>query len=144
MKNVSIIADSTCDLSKELLDKYKIRTFPLHIHLGEKEYLDGINITPEEIFEWSDANKATPKTSTVSPAEAKEMLKRTLAESEQVICFCISSHMSACCSVMRMTAEEMGVEDRVYVIDSANLSTGIGLLILEAAEMASNSSFWIP
>ena len=72
MRTVSIIADSTCDLSEELLERYHIDTFPLHIHLGEKEYLDGVNITPEDIYSWSDENKATPKTSAISPLEAQE------------------------------------------------------------------------
>ena len=136
MRTVSIIADSTCDLSKELLEKYHIDTFPLHIHLGEKEYLDGVNITPEEIYAWSDENKVTPKTSTVSPLEAQECLEKHLAEGQEVICFCISEKMSTCSNVMNMAAIEMGMEDRVFVIDSTNLSTGIGLQIIEAAIMA--------
>ena len=60
---VKIIADSTCDLSPELLKKYDIDIIPLHILLGNDEYKDGLTITPEEIFRWSDENKTTPKTS---------------------------------------------------------------------------------
>ena len=59
---VKIVADSTCDLSKELLGKYEIDILPLHIRLGEEEYEDGKNITPDEIFQWSDEHKTTPKT----------------------------------------------------------------------------------
>ena len=59
---VKIIADSTCDLSKELLERYDISILPLHILLGEEEYLDGVNITPQEIYNWSDRQKTTPKT----------------------------------------------------------------------------------
>ena len=66
MKKVSIITDSTSDLSKELLEQYDITVFPLHIHLGGKEYADGIDITPEEIYRWSDENGETPKTSALS------------------------------------------------------------------------------
>lgn len=87
MRAISIIADSTCDLSKELLEKYQIDTFPLHIHLGENEYLDGVNITPEDLYQWSDQNKATPKTSTISPAEAQDYLEKQLANAQEVICF---------------------------------------------------------
>ena len=58
---VKIIADSTCDLSEELIKKYDISILPLHILLGEEEYEDGKTITPEEIFAWSDAHKTTPK-----------------------------------------------------------------------------------
>ena len=60
---VKIIADSTCDLSPELISKYDIEIIPLHIVLDDKEYEDGKTITPDEIYEWADANKTTPKTS---------------------------------------------------------------------------------
>ena len=75
MRAVSILADSTCDLSEELMEKYHIATIPLHIHLGDEEYLDGVSITPDRIYEWSDEHKATPKTSTFSPAEAEDFLR---------------------------------------------------------------------
>lgn len=133
---VSIIADSTCDLSKDLLEKYHITTFPLHVHLGEEEYLDGVNISPEELYRWSDANKATPKTSTVSPGEAQDILKAAMESADEVICFCISDHMSACGQVMRLAVQEAEAEDRVFVVNSESLSTGIGLQVIEAAVMA--------
>lgn len=136
VKKVSIISDSTCDLSKELLEKYDITVFPLHIHLGEKEYADGIDITTEEIYQWSEETKETPKTSALSLFDAKEYIKRALEKSEEVIVFCISEEMSSCCSVMHMATVEMEVGDQVFVVDSMNLSTGIGLQILEAAELA--------
>ena len=107
---VKIISDSTCDLSQELLRKYEIDILPLHILLGDKEYEDGKNITPDQIYAWSDANKTTPKTSAPALADA-----------------------------MELAAEELGASDRIKVIDSANLSTGIGLLVVEAAIMAKNN-----
>ena len=136
MKKVSIITDSTSDLSRELLEKYDITVFPLHIHLGDKEYADGIDITAEEIYRWSEETKETPKTSALSLYDAKEYIKNALEKSEEVICFCISQEMSSCYSVMHMAVGELEAEERVWVIDSANLSTGIGLQILEAAELA--------
>jgi len=136
MKKVSIITDSTSDLSKELLDKYDITVFPLHIHLGDKEYADGIDITPEEIYRWSEEQKEIPKTSALSLYDAKEYLKKALEKSEEVIVFCISETMSSCCSVMHMAVVELEAEDKVFVVDSKNLSTGIGLQILEAARLA--------
>jgi len=133
MKAVTIIADTTCDLSYELKERYQIKTFPLHIHLGDKEYSDGIDISPDDIYRWSDENKATPKTSAVSPAEASDVLEEALKEAESVICFCISDQMSSTGNVLRLAAQELEVEERVYVIDSKSLSTGIGLQIIEAA-----------
>ena len=59
---VRIISDSTCDLSEELVKRYNITLIPLHIMLGDKEYRDRVEISPEEIYEWSDANNQTPKT----------------------------------------------------------------------------------
>ncbi|MGM9550715.1 MAG: DegV family protein [Clostridia bacterium] len=138
MRKVVITSDSTCDLSKELLERYDIATFPLHVHLGEEQYSDGIDITPEQIYEWSDKTNKTPKTSTLSPMEAEEFLEKHLTDGKDVICFCISETMSSCANVMRMAAMSLGKEDRVFVIDSENLSTGIGLQIIEAAIMADN------
>ncbi len=133
MKKVAIIADTTCDLSTELKERYQIKSFPLHIHLGDKEYSDGIDISPDDIYRWSDENKATPKTSAVSPAEADDVLEEALQEAESVICFCISDQMSSTGNVLRLAVQELGVGDRVFVVDSRSLSTGIGLQIIEAA-----------
>lgn len=133
---VKIISDSTCDLSQDLLEKYDIDILPLHILLGNQEYEDGKNITPEEIYAWADANKTTPKTSAPSLAAAIEILKPYIDEKRAVICFSISSSMSTSGNVMRLAAEELEASELVTVIDSANLSTGIGLLVIEAAIMA--------
>ncbi|MBU5482196.1 DegV family protein [Blautia sp. MSJ-19] len=133
---VKIISDSTCDLSPELVKRYDIDILPLHILLGEKEYEDGKNITPEEIFAWSDEHKTTPKTSAPSLADAVEIMRPYVEEKREVICFSISSSMSTSGNVMRLAAEDLEAADFVTVIDSANLSTGIGLLVIEAAVMA--------
>jgi len=133
---VKIIADSTCDLSKELIEKYDITILPLHILLGEQEYRDGVDITPEEIFAWSDKNKTTPKTSAPSLVEAMECLQPYVEEGREVVCFSISDSMSTSGNVMRLAAEELEAGNLVTVINSANLSTGIGHLVVEAGIMA--------
>lgn len=133
---VKIISDSTCDLSQALIEKYDITILPLHILLGDKEYRDGADITPEEIFAWSDENKTTPKTSAPSLVEAVECLRSYVEAKTEVICFSISASMSTSGNVMRLAAEELEAGDLVTVIDSANLSTGIGDLVIEAALMA--------
>lgn len=136
---VKIISDSTCDLSPELIAKYDIDILPLHILLGEDEYADGKNITPEQIYSWSDENKTTPKTSAPALTDAIELFKPYIDEGREIVCFSISSSMSTSGNVMRIAAEELEAEDRITVIDSANLSTGIGLLVIEAAIMAQNN-----
>mgnify|MGYP002578997765 FL=1 len=133
---VKIISDSTCDLSPELIAKYDIDILPLHILLGEDEYEDGRNITPQQIYDWSDAHKTTPKTSAPSLAEAIELFRPYIEEKREIVCFSISGSMSTSGNVMRLAAEELEASDLVTVIDSANLSTGIGLLVIEAAIMA--------
>lgn len=137
---VKIVADSTCDLSKALVERYDIAVLPLHILLGEEEYLDGVNITPSRIYEWSDANKTTPKTSAPSQEEASELLRPFVDSGREVVCFSISGEMSASGNVMRLAAEELGAADRIKVVDSENLSTGIGLLVVEAAVMAAEGA----
>lgn len=136
---VKIISDSTCDLSPELIAKYDIDILPLHILLGEDEYEDGKNITPEQIYSWSDENKTTPKTPAPALTDAIELFKPYIDEGREIVCFSISSSMSTSGNVMRIAAEELEAEDCITVIDSANLSTGIGLLVIEAAIMAQNN-----
>lgn len=136
---VKIIADSTCDLSPELVTKYDIDILPLHILLGEDEYEDGKNVTPEEIFSWSDEHKTTPKTSAPSLTDAIALFRPYIESGREIICFSISSSMSTSGNVMRIAAEELEAADCITVIDSANLSTGIGLLVVEAAIMAQNN-----
>ncbi len=137
--SVKILADSTCDLSPELIERYGVTILPLHVLLGEREFQDGVDITPAEIYEWSDSNGQTPKTSAPSIDDTMALIRRfTDADPEQeLIFFSISASMSVCNNIMRMAAENLHVSDRVFVIDSANLSTGIGLLVIEASIMAS-------
>lgn len=136
MEKVKIISDSTCDLSKELLEKYDISILPQHIVLGDKEYTDGMDITPDEIYKWSDEHKTTPKTSAPVMMEAAELMKPYVDEGREIVCFCISETMSSSGNAMRLAAEELEAEDLVTVIDSENLSTGIGHLVVEAAILA--------
>lgn len=133
---VKIIADSTCDLSQEICGRYDISILPLHILLGDEEYLDGKNITPSQIYAWSDENRTTPRTSAPSLEDAIALLEPYVREHREVVCFSISDEMSASGSVMRLAAGELEAEDLIRVVNSANLSTGIGLLVVEAAIMA--------
>lgn len=135
---VKIISDSTCDLSQDLLKKYDIDIIPLHIVKGDEELEDGPQVDIEALYEWADENKTTPKTSAPSFETAMNVLKPYLDEGKEIICFSISGEMSTSGNVIRMAAEELEAEDNVTVIDSRNLSTGIGLLAIEAAIMAAD------
>ena len=135
MKKIKIVADSTCDLSKELIEKYDISIIPLCIVLDGKSYYDGTEITPDEIYAWSDENKTTPKTAAISFDKALEVLKPFMENGDDIIFFGISSEMSSTCNVARILAEQEEY-NRMFVIDSRNLSTGIGLQVIRAAELA--------
>ena len=104
---VKIISDSTCDLSPELVNRYDIDILPLHILLGEKEYKDGKNITPDEIFAWSDAHKTTPKTSAPSLVDAIEILKPYVEEKGKLSVFNIIKYVNFR-NVMRLAADGAG------------------------------------
>lgn len=133
---IKIISDSTCDLSPELVRRFDIGILPLNVRLGSDEYQDGVNITPEKLYEWSDANKSTPKTSAPSVEAAVELFRPHIESGDEIISFCISESMSASGNIMRLAAKELEAEDRIHVVDSANLSTGIGLQVLRAAYLA--------
>ena len=133
-KMIKILSDSTCDLSKELAQRYNIGIIPLYVRLGDEEYLDGVNITPEQIYKWSDEHGETPKTAAASIEDISKFLDP--AGSDEYIVFTISSSMSVNFNNVRLAAQELGMSDRVHVIDSANLSTGVGLLVVYAAELA--------
>ena len=132
---IKIIADSTSDLSDDILKRYDIDVLPLYIHLGENEYKDKLEIKSEDIYEWSDKNNATPKTSAPSIEDVVKAIKPYADQGDDVIMFAISEDMSTTANVMRLAAAEIDYEEHVYVIDSANLSTGIGHLVIEAAIM---------
>ena len=133
-KKVILCADSTCDLSHELIQRYEISIIPLCITLGEDTYLDGVDITPDEIYKWSDEHKTTPKTSAVPFDKVEDTLKPMVEAGDDIIFIGISEDMSSTCNRIRIFAEDEEY-DRLFVVNSKNLSTGIGLQVLRAAEM---------
>ena len=131
--NIAITSDSTSDLSPELRERYNITTIPLGVTLGEKNYLDGIDITPDDIYEHHAKTGELPKTSAANMSDCIDFFKTFADEDKTVIHFSLSSEMSSTYNNTRMAAEEF---ENVYVIDTRNLSTGGGLLVVAAAEMA--------
>ena len=132
-KKVLIVSDSTSDLSAEIIERYGIKILPLGVNLGEKLFSDGVDITPEDIYYHYEMTGELPKTSAVNMADFSDFFEKYTGEGYSIVCFTISSHMSSTFNNARMAAEDF--ED-VYVIDSENLSTGSGLLVVAACEMA--------
>lgn len=132
-KKIKIISDSTSDLSPELYAKYDVSVIPLPVTLGTDSYLDGISVVPEDLYKYYNTTKKLPKTAAPAAFAFREEYEKWTSQGYAVICFTISSHFSVANTNARMAAEEL--ED-VYVIDSRNLSTGIGLMIVQAGEWA--------
>ena len=130
---VKIISDSTCDLSEELIKKYDIDIAPLTVILGEKNGHDGTEITPDDIYKYVDASGELPKTSAVSIWEYTNTFKSWREQGYEIVHFCISNKFSSSVQNAYSAAQEV---NGVYVVDTMNLSTGQGLVVLRAAELA--------
>lgn len=134
MSKIKITCDSTCDLTPELYEKYGVAVMPLEINLGGSYYRDSIDITAEKIYEYVDETGVLPKTAAVPSAKYLEFFKQYTDEGYSVIHINISSGFSSCYQNAVNAIKELS---GVYAVDSKNLSTGSGLLVLAAAEMAS-------
>ena len=131
--SVKIISDSTCDLSKELVDRYNIEIVPLTVTLGTKSGHDGTEITPEDIYEYVERTGQLSKTSAVSVAEYTNVFREWREKGYYIVHFCISEKFSSTYQNACLAAKEVG---GVYPVDSRNLSTGQGLMVIRAAELA--------
>ncbi|NLO48434.1 MAG: DegV family protein [Clostridiales bacterium] len=132
-----ITADSTCDLSAQLVEKYDIRIVPLQIVMAGKPYKDGLEITPKEIFQYVESGKGICQTTAVNVEEYAEVFRQELSRYDAVVHLNIGSGFSACYQNACIAAEEF---QNVYVVDSKNLSTGMGHLVLDAALMAQSGA----
>ena len=133
--NIKISADSTCDLSPELVERYRIGIAPLYIVRDGESLVDGVDITPDEIYDHVAKGGSMCSTAAVSVYDYEEFFRKELESADAVVHFHISGDMSACYQNACIAAAEVG---NVYPVDARNLSTGIGLLVLEAAELAQN------
>lgn len=131
--SVKITADSTCDLSQELVEKYNIEIIPLYIEKDGQYFKDSIEITPKDIFESVKKTGKLCRTAAVNIADYREVFERQLKDHDGIVHFTISADMSSCYQNACIVAGEL---KNVYVIDSKNLSTGIGQLVIEAAILA--------
>ncbi len=132
-KKVIITSDSTTDLSKELIERYGVKIIPLGVTLGDTSYRDGIDINPDMIYEHYKKTGELPKTSAANIDDCINFFTPLVNEGYAIVHFTISSEMSSTFNNTRLAAMEL---DDVYVVDTKNLSTGGGLLVVSACEMA--------
>jgi len=131
--NIKILSDSTCDLSEALLEKHDITLLPLTVVKGDQQFKDGVTITPAEIFAHVAAGGALCSTSANSVGEYEEQFAKFAPHYDGVLHINIGSGFSSCYQNACIAAQEF---DNVKVIDSQNLSTGQGLVGLEAVKLA--------
>ena len=131
-KKVLITRDSTSDLPADIVEALNIKTIPLVINLDSKSYKDGVDIDPDFIYDYHSKHGVLPKTSAANVADMIDFFKQYVDEGYAIVHFTISSKMSSTYQNSLIASEEF--ED-VYVVDTANLSTGEGLLIMKAAEL---------
>lgn len=130
---IKVSADSTCDLSPELIKKYDIGITPLYIVRGEEALRDGIDITPQDIYDYVERCGDVCSTAAVNVTDYQKVFQQWRKDYDAIVHFTISSEMSTCYQNAVFAASEL---TDVYVVDSRSLSNGIGLLVLEAAELA--------
>ena len=127
-----ISSDSTCDLLKKDVEKNEIAVYPLAITLGDKTYRDGVDITIDQVLEYVDKGGDLPKTSACSVDEYTRFFEKLTADGSELIHFNISSKDSSCYDHAVTAAKSV---KGVYVVDSLQLSSGQGLLIMKACDL---------
>ena len=131
--NIKILSDSTCDLSQAILEAHNISLLPLTVVKGDQQFKDGVTITPAEIFAHVAAGGDLCSTSANSVGEYEEQFAKYAPHYDGVLHINIGSGFSSCYQNACIAAQEF---DNVKVIDSQNLSTGQGLVVLEAVKLA--------
>ena len=134
---IRIITDSTCDLSKELIEKYNIRVIPLHVLFpgDDTEYLDGVNINSEQLYDLAKKLNVLPKTGAVNVVEFIKVFEEELAKGNEIFYVGIGSGLSSTYN-NACIAREQFPDSKIVVLDGQNLSTGTGLIVIKAARLA--------
>ncbi len=133
--NIKITADSTCDLSEELLRQWNISLMPMHILMGGESYLDGVTVHPADVFAHVKNGGQPPKSAAANLVEYTDFFAPFAKEYDAVIHISVGSKFSSCFQNARLAAQEF---DNVSVVDSENICTGQGYLVLRAAKWAAD------
>ncbi|HBK67637.1 MAG TPA: fatty acid-binding protein DegV [Firmicutes bacterium] len=133
--SIKIVTDSTADLSPELLNRFSIEVIPLSVYFGDQVYLDGKDLSPKDFLEKVKTSQVFPKTAQVAPADFIDLFHRLLDRGHEILFIGISSGLSGTVSSASLAAQELSGAP-IAIVDSKNLSMGIGILALHGAEMA--------
>ena len=132
MSKIIISTDSCCDLGNEIITKRNIKVLPLIVSMGEASYIDGVTAVPEDIYKYVAETGDLPKTAARSVADFEDYFKELTADGSEVIHISISAELSSTLHHAQLAAEEI---PGVHIVDSRNLATGIGLVVLHAADL---------
>ncbi len=132
MRNIILSTDSTSDLNQEILDTYNIKQYPYSIIVGDKSYKDNVDISPEDIFRIYEEDKLLPKTAAINVAEYMDYFDHILGENNQVIHINLAASLTSAHNNCLLAAEEL---EGIYPVNSQNLSSGSGLLVLKAIDL---------
>ena len=139
MQKIKIITDSTIDIPSELLEKNDIEVIPVLINFGEDSYLDGVEITTSKMIERINKENALPTTAQITPIRFEETFKKYLDQGYKIITLLLSSEMSGTYQSACIAKEMLETED-IVVVDSRNVSSGLGLLTLRACKLRDNGA----
>ena len=133
---IKITADSTCDISKEIIDEYNFSIIPVSVTYDDNIYKDGADMTTDDLFKLVEESNKLPRTSANNPGEFEEFFKNELenGEYDALIHFSISSDISSMHQNATIAAEDF--DGKVFTIDSQSLSTGIALQMIYASKLA--------
>lgn len=134
MKKVKIITDSTCDLPQDLVKSLGVHVIPLQVTINNNTYLDGIDIDVETFFQEIEKTEELPKTSQIPPAKFESIYKEYIHEEYEIISLHLSSKMSGTYQ-SALIAKDMVGNDKIHVIDSQNVTSGLGILVLKACKL---------
>ena len=139
MQKIKIITDSTLDIPVDLIKKNDIEVMPLLINFGEDSYLDGVDITPTEMIERINRENVLPTTAQITPTRFEETFKKYLDQGYKIVTLVISSEMSGTYQSACIAKDMLETED-IVVIDSKNVTSGLGLLVLKACRLRDNGA----
>lgn len=134
MERIKIITDSTADLPKGLVDKYDIEVLPLVVSFGDESYLDGIDINFKELIAKMNQSDIFPTTSQINPSRFYDVYKKYLEEGYKILSIHISSKMSGTFQSACIARDMLETSD-ITVIDSVNVTSGLGLIVLKACKL---------
>jgi DegV family protein with EDD domain len=133
MSNVKIITDSTSDLTPEILKKADISVIPLYVNFNGKSFIDGVNINTKELYEKVEEYGCLPKTAAGSPADFHKIFKSFIEKGMDIVFIGLSSKLSSHLQNAMLAANDFPKE-KIHIVDSLNLSSAIGLLVMKAVD----------